>query len=59
MGIKFHLKPSGSFSSFLSAWSTEAARCFEPQNGAIFNCSQTKFVAIILVLSVFFMRFFA
>ena len=25
----------------------------------IFNCSQTKFLAIILVLSVFFMRFFA
>ena len=25
----------------------------------VFNCSQTKFVAIILVLSVFFMQFFA
>ena len=25
----------------------------------VFNCSQTKFVAIILVLLVFFMRFFA
>ena len=25
----------------------------------VFNCSQTKFVAVILVLSVFFMRFFA
>ena len=25
----------------------------------VFNCSQTKFLAIILVLSVFFMRFFA
>ena len=25
----------------------------------VFNCSQTKFAAVILVLSVFFMRFFA
>ena len=46
------------FTVFLDCRSTSLLRLFSGNLPAMFNCSETKFVAIILVLSVFFNAIF-